>query len=321
MEKSYLKTESYLSEIKEAIYSKNREQTDLLIKKLRHQMSDSDSQELKTNYISLWKNWAALKAEHELEDYKEYLPDNTDLFSLKSVEDAILKLAGAYESEEDEYALAYKPYYRELKRHYGNEAEDSLIGVLNILFEHRKNLINFEHHPLLSKLKLELVDRLNSLLIAKQKDLYNRAICVLSAIKPYTRGKIFNLKATIDFSEKLPEEFPDQSSRMKKLWKYMCSSELNNRGEFSIAELSIYEPDEIPSLNHFLYLCDYEDDWSHLLSGECGCYYLLPEIQTLRNIGYCMHNLTDHLNYSIHEVIYATDFKCSLNFEVDEMKL
>ena len=48
-------------------------------------MSDSDSQELKTNYISLWKNWAALKAEHELEDYKEYLPDNTDLFSLKSV--------------------------------------------------------------------------------------------------------------------------------------------------------------------------------------------------------------------------------------------
>lgn len=71
-------------------------------------MSDSDSQELKTNYISLWKNWAALKAEHELEDYKEYLPDNTDLFSLKSVEDAILKLAGAYESEEDEYALAYK---------------------------------------------------------------------------------------------------------------------------------------------------------------------------------------------------------------------
>lgn len=47
MEKSYLKTESYLSEIKEAIYSKNREQTDLLIKKLRHQMSDSDSQELR----------------------------------------------------------------------------------------------------------------------------------------------------------------------------------------------------------------------------------------------------------------------------------
>ena len=151
MEKSYLKTESYLSEIKEAIYSKNREQTDLLIKKLRHQMSDSDSQELKTNYISLWKNWAALKTEHELEDYKEYLSDNTDLFSLKSVEDAILKLAGAYESEEDEYALAYKPYYRELERHYGNEAEDSLIGVLNILFEHRKNLINFEHHPLLSQ--------------------------------------------------------------------------------------------------------------------------------------------------------------------------
>ena len=101
----------------------------------------------------------------------------------------------------------------------------------------------------------------------------------------------------------------------------MCSHELNNRGEFSIAELSIYEQDEIPSLNHFLYPCDYEDDWSHLLSGEYGCYYLLPEIQTLRNIGYCMHNLTDYLNYSIHEVIYATDFKCSLNFEVDEMKL
>ncbi|MGN0893727.1 MAG: hypothetical protein ACI4ND_01860 [Succinivibrio sp.] len=38
---------------------------------------------------------------------------------------------------------------------------------------------------------------------------------------------------------------------MKKLWMYMCSPELNNRGEFSIAELSIYEPDEIPSFSTF----------------------------------------------------------------------
>ncbi|MBE6424189.1 hypothetical protein [Succinivibrio dextrinosolvens] len=321
MDKSDFKIEGYLPKIKEALISRDKNKIDALIEKIRFQISESNTEELKQAFISLWKNWFSLCAAEELEEYSEYLPDDTDLFSLKGVEDAILMLAGVYENEEDEYAILYEPIFNKIKTRDGYEAYDTLLIVLNQLFKLRKNLINSDHHPLNCKLRLDLVERLNALLMAKQKDLYNRAIEVFFAVKPYLKGRYFNLEATLDFDEELPEDFQDQSNRMKKLWKYMSNPELNNRGEFSIAKLSIYDKENIPSLNSFLYLSDYEDDWSHLLSGECGCYYLLPEIQTLRNIGYAMHNLSDHLNYSIHEVIYATKFKCELNFEIKEMEL
>jgi len=98
----------------------------------------------------------------------------------------------------------------------------------------------------------------------------------------------------------------------------MCDPELNSRLDLPINSLSchFYEKMKFPSLNQFIYLDNEKDSWSHLLSMECGCHYWLPEIETISDVGYALHNMTEHLNYSIYEVIYATDFKCNIKFEL-----
>lgn len=310
-------------DIDKAIASADFEKIDYCIDNLRDNIYKSNSEELKKAYISLWKERVILRFKEQIEKevLTEFLPPVSE-YSLKTVENVILMIAGAYTydlDKWDDYILPYKSTYENLyKKHLIDSSEDLLLRVLNHLFELRKYLVNLENHPLVHKFNLHLFERFNSLIMNKQKELYQKALEIYTRVKPFIKDNLFNIEASIDLNKNLPKEYPDQSERMKKLWEYMCNPEFNSTLKESAHKLYVFR-EKFPSLNHFLYLCDYEDDWSHLLSGECGCHYLLPEIEKINNVGYILHNMTDHLNYSIHEIIYATEFKFSLNVEIEEM--
>ncbi len=289
-------------------------QIELKIEELQENLKKNQTGDLKLRYIELLKQREALYCNASVEEdeiYKAVLPD-TDFYSVKSVEDSILKIAGTVDGEQDEYTKSYAPTAQKLEKRFGYFVDDHYLKVLNLLFNQRKKLINIEHHPFLFKLDLSLVERLNSRLKENLTVLHGKVVKSLQSLKPVFSNDDLNVRSKLDISTELPADFPDQSSRMKKLWSYMCNPEFNSLIGSAHERVDGLDDEHIPSLNEFLYLSDSDDpdilDWNHLLSGECGCPYCIPEIASLHGIIHAMHNITDHLNYSIYEVIYATDF-------------
>lgn len=303
-------------------YGKKISQIDCQIDKLSAHLDKDSSSDLKNKYIELLKRRECLRCEAELESdvYYGLILPKTDLGSIKSVEDSILQLAGTEECEDDDFTKAYYPTLRRLEKRYGRFIDDYLIKVINILFEQRKRLINIEHHPFVFSLDLSLVERFNSLLKDRISDIYQKVSQTMRLLQPiFENNEFFWITSKLDISRELPSDFPIQSERMKKIWSYMCNPEFNSSLHLSAYERVDGMGSSIPTLNDFLYLEDIPNeskmDWNHLLSLECGCPYNLPEIESLKGIIYAMHNITDHLNYSIYEIIYATEFTYDITVE------
>ena len=289
-------------------------QVDSRIEELQEKLKKKQTDDLKLRYIELLKQREALYCKALIEEdeiYKAILPD-TDLSSIKSVEDSILKIAGTVEGEQDEYTKSYAPTAQKLERRFGYLVDDYYQKVLNLLFGQRKKLINIEHHPLLFKLDFSLVERLNSKLKENLTVLHGKVVKILQSLHPVFSNDDMYVTSKLDISTELPADFPVQTDRMKKLWSYMCNPEFNSPLGSAHERVDVLDDENIPSLNEFLYLSDRDEmdilDWNYLLSRECGCPYCIPEIASLHGIIHAMHNITDHLHYSIYEVIYATDF-------------
>lgn len=289
-------------------------QMDSMIEELQEKLEKTPTEDLKFRYLDLLKQREALCCKASVEEdeiYQAVLPE-TDFTSVNSIEDSILKIAGTVDCEHDEYTESYSSTARKLESRFGYFVDDHYIKVLNLLFNQRKKLVNIEHHPLLFKLDLSLVERLNSKLKENLTVLHGKVVKTLKYLQPVFSNDELNVTSKLDFSTELPSDFPVQTDRMKKLWGYMCNPEFNSLIGSAHERVDGVGAEKIPSLNEFLYLSDNDDpeilDWNVLLSRECGCPYCIPEIASLHGIIHAMHNITDHLNYSIYEVIYATEF-------------
>lgn len=183
---------------------------------------------------------------------------------------------------------------------------DSGKVAIQHLLKIRKRILN-DMFELTDEYK-QLLSEFNSALINAQCDMRKRVLALMQCTREIRLGDI-EFTGKVFMSYKYSEIHPVQNMRAKKIWGVL-------NGSYD-SYMPLYEDgvntlrlssDEIPSENDLVYLSEETDNWNEGLDRE----------QTAdMKLCYAFHDLYEHNDFSIFDLLWVRDFCIEVSYESD----
>lgn len=166
--------------------------------------------------------------------------------------------------------------------------------VLNRMF-----VMTYEYKQLLAEFNEKLIDALTKM--RRQTISMRDGVIAANVQGIETVGKVY-------MNYKYPENHPVQTMRAKKIWGIINNSydTYMPMYEDGADNLTLSEYGEVPSVNQVLYLSEDVDNWNEGLD---------QEKTADMHLCHGFHNLIDHNDFSIFDLLWVRDFSIEITCE------
>lgn len=198
--------------------------------------------------------------------------------------------------------------YHETERHYWHDGENkkAIISLLEV----RKRILNSMF--VLNEQNKLLLAEFNEAMKKQLIEMRKRAIGLYNKVcHPDMDGRIV-VEGKCFMGYEYSKIHPVQSMRAKKMWAILNAT-LDDYifiySEHGVCQFHMCSDDpEFDSENEFLYLDEELDNWNEGLDREMSADMLLT---------YAFHNLFQHMDFSIFDLLWIRDFNIELHLEHD----
>ena len=176
----------------------------------------------------------------------------------------------------------------------------------------RKNILNDMF--VLDENYKNLLIEFNEKLKKQLTDMRLRTVKLYETLKDTDEGKNMLVSGKCFLGYKYPSGHPVQTIRAKKMWAILNGSisadfmPLSSGGVCSFEIDTAVTPVNIPSLNQMLYLGDSADNWDEGLDRN-----FTKDMHLI----YPFHNLYEHMEFSIFDLLWVRDFDVELNVNAE----
>lgn len=186
-------------------------------------------------------------------------------------------------------------------RHYSSD---------DALFSLRKNIINRELLAHQAELLQDII-AFNDALHEALHEMYDRAHRIWDKsiqIIDENDGKEMELETKCYFDYTYPELHPIQGKDRQDLWDALCDGDLNPMYADGVSVLTLTFPrDESCTFNSFIGMDCPPPNWNEGLDQE-----LTKDLHLISQF----HNLFQHMNFALTDILYVRKFKTEINIEI-----
>ena len=157
-----------------------------------------------------------------------------------------------------------------------------------------------------------LLGEFNDALSAKLLDVRKKSVLMYESLNALNMGGSLSVHGKCFLGYEYSKLHPIQTRQAKKIWDIMngCLDDYVSLYKDGVTHLVIntrYE--RIPTENEVLYLSDKLDNWNEGFDRE---------MTKDMNLIYAVHNLTDHMEFSIFDLLWIRDFNVEITAEWDD---